>query len=119
MTRPIASPLTRRWVALAFLAAAVPLAAETGMEQAGLKTPLYDGEPRGYDGQGRGWPSGPPARLAPQRGQGRQGGPPSARASAPVDLIGIWVSIVTEDWRWRMRTPPKGDYASLPLTDAA
>jgi hypothetical protein len=31
----------------------------------------------------------------------------------------MWVSIVTEDWRWRMRTPPKGDYASLPLTDAA
>ena len=57
--------------------------------------------------------------LAAQRGQGRQGGAPSARASAPVDLTGMWVSIVTEDWRWRMRTPPKGDYASLPLTDAA
>ena len=60
------------------------------------------------------------APLTPaQRGQGRQGGAPSARASAPVDLTGMWVSIVTEDWRWRMRTPPKGDYASLPLTDAA
>ena len=59
------------------------------------------------------------APLAAQRGQGRQGGAPSARASAPVDLTGMWVSIVTEDWRWRMRTPPKGDYASLPLTDAA
>ena len=57
--------------------------------------------------------------LAAQRGQGRQGGPPSARAAAPVDLTGMWVSIVTEDWRWRMRTPPKGDYASLPLTAAA
>ena len=44
---------------------------------------------------------------------------PSARAAAPVDLTGTWVSIVTEDWRWRMRTPPKGDYASLPLTAAA
>ena len=31
----------------------------------------------------------------------------------------MWVSVVTEDWRWRMRTPPKGDYASLPLTAAA
>ena len=59
------------------------------------------------------------APLAAQRGQGRQGGAPSARASAPVDLTGTWVSVVTEDWRWRMRTPPKGDYASLPLTDAA
>jgi hypothetical protein len=52
--------------------------------------------------------------------QGRQGGPPpTPRAAAPVDLTGLWVSVVTEDWRWRMRTPPKGDYASLPLTDAA
>jgi hypothetical protein len=52
--------------------------------------------------------------------QGRQGGaPPNPRAAAPIDLTGTWVSVVTEDWRWRMRTPPKGDYASLPLTDAA
>ena len=53
--------------------------------------------------------------------QGRQGGgaPPTARAAAPVDLTGTWVSIVTEDWRWRMRTPPKGDYSSLPLTPEA
>jgi hypothetical protein len=58
------------------------------------------------------------AALVAQRG-GRQGGAASPRASAPVDLTGMWVSIVTEDWRWRMRTPPKGDYASLPLTPAA
>jgi hypothetical protein len=52
--------------------------------------------------------------------QGRQGGaPPTARAAAPIDVTGTWVSVVTEDWRWRMRTPPKGDYASVPLTDAA
>ena len=51
--------------------------------------------------------------------QGRQGAAPSPRAAAPIDLTGTWVSVVTEDWRWRMRTPPKGDYASLPLTDAA
>lgn len=50
---------------------------------------------------------------------GRQGAPPAARAAAPVDLTGLWVSVVTEDWRWRMRTPPKGDYASLPMTPAA
>ena len=54
----------------------------------------------------------------PARGGGavRQGGPPpTARSAAPIDLTGQWVSIVTEDWRWRMVTPPKGDYASLPL----
>ncbi len=40
---------------------------------------------------------------------------PSPQASAPVDLTGYWVSVVTEDWAWRMRTPPRGDYASVPL----
>src|SRR5690606_22004390 len=40
-----------------------------------------------------------------------------ARGSAPIDLTGWWVSVVTEDWRWRMVTPAKGDYASVPLTD--
>jgi hypothetical protein len=39
----------------------------------------------------------------------------SARTAAPVDLTGYWVSIVTEDWRFRMMTPPKGDYSSIPL----
>ncbi len=51
-------------------------------------------------------------------GQGRGGGarPPVApRAEAPVDLTGYWVSVVSEDWAWRMFTPPKGDYASMPL----
>jgi hypothetical protein len=39
------------------------------------------------------------------------GRPPqrSARESAPIDLTGQWVSIVTEDWRFRMVTPPAGD----------
>ncbi len=40
----------------------------------------------------------------------------SARESAPVDLTGYWVSFVTEDWRFRMMTPPKGDYARVPLS---
>jgi len=40
-----------------------------------------------------------------------------ARDAAPVDLTGNWVSVVTEDWAWRMQTPPKGDYASLPLNN--
>jgi hypothetical protein len=44
---------------------------------------------------------------------------PSARARAPYDLTGNWVSVVTEDWRWRMMTPPRGDYASVPMTAAA
>ena len=49
-------------------------------------------------------------------GQARGGGAPaSARADAPIDLTGQWVAIVSEDWRWRMITPPKGDIVSIPL----
>jgi hypothetical protein len=54
---------------------------------------------------------------------GQRGGPPpptaSPRAIAPYDLTGYWVSVVTEDWRWRMLTPAKGDYASVPLNAEA
>ena len=61
--------------------------------------------------QGRGGAAGQapaaPASPAP---------PPTGKAGAPVDLTGTWVSVITEDWRWRMITPPKGDYASLPIT---
>ena len=50
-------------------------------------------------------------------------GPPpssrSARESAPIDLSGQWVSIVTEDWRFRMITPPAGDLEGYNLTPAA
>ena len=42
---------------------------------------------------------------------------PTGREAAPVDMTGYWVSVITEDWRWRMMTPAKGDYASLPLND--
>ena len=53
----------------------------------------------------------------PQGGRGGRGGPVGpARTTAPVDLTGNWVSVVTEDWQWRMRTPAKGDYTSVPLT---
>jgi len=41
--------------------------------------------------------------------------PPSAEESAQVDLTGYWVALVTEDWLWRMITPPKGDATSVPL----
>src|SRR5215831_21098948 len=37
------------------------------------------------------------------------------RAAAPVDLTGQWVAVISEDWRWRMITPPKGDIVSIPL----
>jgi hypothetical protein len=56
-------------------------------------------------GQGRGGAGG--------RG-GAPAAPRTARAVAPVDFTGMWVAIVSEDWRWRMVTPRKGDYASVP-----
>jgi len=37
------------------------------------------------------------------------------RDAAPIDLTGYWVSVVTEDWLYRMVTPAKGDYTSVPL----
>lgn len=46
------------------------------------------------------------------------GPPPSAQDSAQVDLTGYWVALVTEDWLWRMITPPKGDATSVPLNGA-
>ena len=58
--------------------------------------------------------SAPPARA-----QGRGGPPPAARASAPIDLTGYWVSVVNEDWRYRMVTPAKGDYKGVPITQEA
>src|SRR5262245_20586149 len=47
--------------------------------------------------------------------QGRGQAPANARAAAPVDLTGYWVSVVSEDWRWRMVTPARGDFAGVPL----
>src|SRR5881409_3076508 len=55
-----------------------------------------------------------PASLHAQRGRGGQT-PATPRASAPIDLTGYWVSVVTEDWRFRMVTPPKGQYGGVPL----
>ena len=61
---------------------------------------------------------------SPLRAQGRQGGapagaPPSGRAQAPYDITGYWVSLITDDWRYRMLTPPKGNADYLPVTAAA
>jgi hypothetical protein len=57
------------------------------------------------------------ATVAAQRG-----GPPAPqvpRAAAPIDLTGYWVPLITEDWRYRIVTPPPGDYTSVPMNPAA
>ena len=44
--------------------------------------------------------------------------PATPKAAATIDLTGYWVSVVTEDWLYRMVTPAKGDYTSVPLNPA-
>jgi hypothetical protein len=51
--------------------------------------------------------------------QGRGGAARSARDRAPLDLTGYWVSYVTENWRYRMVTPAKGEYRRIPSSRAA
>ena len=61
------------------------------------------GQGRGRDGQGGGVPAA-------------AGG--SGRGSAPFDITGYWVSVVSDDWRYRMLTPPKGNVDTLPVNAA-
>jgi hypothetical protein len=60
-----------------------------------------------------------PGALSAQ-GRGAAPLPPqTAKAAASIDLTGYWVSVVTEDWRYRMVTPAAGDYQGVPMTPAA
>jgi len=65
----------------------------------------------------------PLALAIPAQAQGRggRGGgtPESPKAAAPIELTGYWVSIVDEDWRFRMVVPPPGDYEGVPMNPAA
>src|SRR5215467_12817545 len=48
--------------------------------------------------------------------RGARGGPPlSGRQAAAIDLTGYWVSVIMEDWKFRMVTPRRGVYDTLPL----
>jgi len=87
---------------LATLAAVLLLTTIGFTAQQGAGAPPPNQNPGGQGGRGGG-------RGAPQ------GPPPTPQMQAPFDLTGYWVSVVTEDWRWRMLTPAKGDYASVPL----
>ena len=57
-----------------------------------------------------------PGRIDAQRGARGAGPAPTPKASAAIDLTGYWVSVVTEDWKFRMVTPNKGEYGGVPLT---
>jgi hypothetical protein len=45
-----------------------------------------------------------------------RGPAPTPKAAAPIDLTGYWVSVITEEWRYRMVTPGPGDYLLIPMT---
>src|SRR5262245_6697440 len=49
------------------------------------------------------------------RGGGGGGAAASAQQGAAFDLTGYWVSVITEDWKFRMVTPKKGVYETLTL----
>jgi hypothetical protein len=56
------------------------------------------------------------AHVAAQGPAAAQGGASAtARAAAPYDITGYWVSEVSEKWRYRMVVPDKGDYVQVPL----
>jgi hypothetical protein len=63
--------------------------------------------------------AGAVSRANAQGGRGATAPVPTARQSAPIDITGYWAAFVTEDWRFRMITPPKGDYTRVPLTPEA
>ncbi len=46
------------------------------------------------------------------------GPPPPAKAAAPIDLTGYWVSLIVDEWRFRV-TPQKGDILYLPINAQA
>lgn len=62
--------------------------------------------------------AGPADMRAQQRGGAAAAARP-ARDAAPIDLTGYWVSYVTENWRYRMVTPAKGEYRRIPSSPPA
>jgi hypothetical protein len=56
-----------------------------------------------------------PNLHAQRRNEPQATGATTPRAGALKDFTGYWVSVVTEDWRYRMVVPDKGDYVSVPL----
>jgi hypothetical protein len=53
---------------------------------------------------------------ATAQGRGGNQPPPTPQAAATDDLTGYWVAVISEDWRWRMVTPARGDVQSIPVS---
>src|SRR5258708_16747074 len=52
------------------------------------------------------------------RGGAPGGAPPTPRAAAPIDITGYWVSMIVDEWRFRV-SPQKGDLPYMPLNPEA
>src|SRR5947208_16816383 len=52
------------------------------------------------------------------RGAAQAGPAQTARQQAPIDLTGYWVSVIVDEWRFRV-TPMKGDILYMPLNAEA
>jgi hypothetical protein len=65
--------------------------------------------------------AGPVTSVAQRGAQGGRGNQPApaGRGNAPIDApfdpTGYWVSIVSDEWRYRMLTPPKGNVDYVPI----
>jgi len=59
------------------------------------------------------WSQGTQAAVPP--GSSAPKASPQARTPRGFDLPGYWVSIVTQNWRFRMVVPGRGEYAEIPL----
>src|SRR5437899_4308424 len=57
-----------------------------------------------------------PLSTHAQRGQRGAPAPQTAKATPTFVITGTWVSVITEDWKYRMVTPRKGDYDGVPGT---
>jgi hypothetical protein len=59
------------------------------------------------------------AQRGAQAGRGNQAPAPQAgrgnAPDAPFDPTGYWVSLVSDEWRYRMITPPKGNVDYVPI----
>ena len=61
----------------------------------------------------------PRSRTRSAAAAAQPAGPPqTARQAAPIDLTGYWVSLIVDEWRFRV-TPQKGDIVYLPLNAQA
>lgn len=60
-----------------------------------------------------------PAGVCAQGGRGAPAAPPpNPRAATAVDVTGYWVSLIVDEWRFRV-TPQKGDILYLPINNEA